>query len=100
MSKPTSHRINCDDNATAASPSNHMSNSDTEGIDTNAEDYTDEFRRKNSDHHSPVTFYIESESSKVSTRFIKIKTIELCNTSGSFTCFYFISILPLRNIKT
>ena len=72
MSKPTSHRINCDDNATAASPSNHMSSSDTEGIDTNAEDYTDEFRRKNSDHHSPVTFYIESESSKVSTRFIKI----------------------------
>ena len=75
MSKPTSHRINCDDNATAASPSNHMSNSDTEGIDTNAEDYTDEFRRKNSDHHSPVTFYIESESSKVSTRFIRNKDI-------------------------
>ena len=93
MSKPTSHRINCDDNATAASPSNHMSNSDTEGIDTNAEDYTDEFGRKNSDHHSPVTFYIESESSKVSTRFIKIKIIELCITSGSFNCFLFLSCL-------
>ena len=75
MSKPTSHRINCDDNATEASPSNHMSNSDTEGIDANAEDYTDEFRRKNSDHHSPVTFYIESESSKVRARLLEKKVL-------------------------
>lgn len=65
MNKPTAHRINWDDNAALTSPpSNH---NDTETIDTTEDEEIDEFRRRSPGNQSPVTFYIESESSKVRT---------------------------------
>ena len=64
MNKPTTHRINWDDNAALASPPHH--HNDTDGtIDTTEDEEIDEFRRRSPGNHSPVTFYIESESSKV-----------------------------------
>ena len=63
MNKPTSHRINWDDNAALASPPHHNDTIDT--IDNNEDEEIDEFRRRSPGNHSPVTFYIESESSKV-----------------------------------
>ena len=62
MNKPTNHRINWDDNIALASPPHH---NDTDTIDTTEDEEIDEFRRRSPGNHSPVTFYIESESSKV-----------------------------------
>ena len=64
MNKPTTHRINWDDNATLSSPLTHT---DTDTIDTTEDEDIDEFRRRSPGNRSPVTFYIESECSKVGT---------------------------------
>ena len=63
MNKPSRHRINCDDNATSISDIIHTN---PDGIaDTTEDEEIEEYKRRSSSNHSPVTFYIESESSKV-----------------------------------
>ena len=61
MSKPSSHRISWDDNSAVSSPPQ----TDTDAIDTVEDDEIDKYRRRSPGTDSPVTFYIESESSKV-----------------------------------
>ena len=67
MNKPTNnHRISWDDNATSlGSPQNHHITVDSDVNDTTEDDEIDEFRIRSLGNRSPVTFYIESESSKV-----------------------------------
>ena len=67
MNKPSSHSINCDDNATPVPSSSDITQTNTDVIvDTHEDEEIDEYRRRSPCTYSPVTFYIESESSKVS----------------------------------
>ena len=67
MNKPTNNtRISWDDNATSlSSPPSHHIAVDSDVNDTTEDDEIDEFRIRSPGNRSPVTFYIESESSKV-----------------------------------
>ena len=67
MNKPSNHtRISWDDNATSlSSPLNQPNTTDSDINDTAEDEEIDEFRIRSPGNRSPVTFYIESESSKV-----------------------------------
>ena len=79
MNKPTNHtRISWDDNATSlASPTTHPNTTDSDINDTTEDDDIDEFRIRSPGNRSPVTFYIESESSKVGNLKHRHKHIEM-----------------------
>ena len=69
MNEPTKHtRISWDDNATSfGSPPNNHVTTDSDINDTTEDDEVSDFRARSPGDRSPVTFYIESESSKVGT---------------------------------